>query len=110
LVFFPPKIAEIRPAIILIKNDKRVFWFLLPMFCTVMKKNQFNSTLQRINIVGNSKSSHFQKGRLGRKPKEEEAGTALFLFLLHRIKPAHASVRRTCFSGPSQELHGTIPL
>jgi hypothetical protein len=39
VVFFLPKIKEIRPAIILITNDKRVFWFLLPMFYTAVKRS-----------------------------------------------------------------------
>jgi len=34
----PPKMAEISQAIRLITNDKRVFWFLLPMFYTAVKK------------------------------------------------------------------------
>jgi len=46
LVFFPPNIAEIRPAIRLITNDKRVFWFFLPMFYSAEKKKKFDFTLQ----------------------------------------------------------------
>jgi len=30
--------AEISQAIRLITNDKRVFWFLLPIFCSAKKK------------------------------------------------------------------------